>query len=451
MHSYAPVDLTPTTADPTTWGLRNAHDPTVVQAPDGTYVMYCTDAYASGPAPAGVHMRTSADLINWEWAGTAFEGVPTEAKEWTGAPGLWATEVVRWSTAGATDRWLMYYSASTFGSRTSAIGLASAPHPLGPWEPGPLVVKSLHSATADHPETTQNAIDAAISWDGAGIPWLTYGSFFSGLYTIELDPVTGEPATPGDLGTRIASRPRSVEGALEGAYIVAKPDGNHERHVGFFSYDSLVNTYDVRVAHAPRVTGPYTDREGAPMIASELDGAALTEYPDWHGTLVLAGHHFDGQEPLIAPGHNSVLSTLDGDFMVHHVRFGNAIGEHSAQIRRMFWLDSGWPVVSPMPYRGEPRSFDQDLACSAASGTWQVVDFRNIPDLLPAAHDREAPCTRSRTLECSESLTEFGLVEGAVFNVVLPLADGDATVSAFSGYAQDGVSGKLTAVFGIKV
>jgi arabinan endo-1,5-alpha-L-arabinosidase len=133
------------------------------------------------------------------------------------------------------------------------------------------------------------------------------------------------------------------------------------------------------------------------------------------------------------------------------VRFGNAIGEHSAQIRRMFWLDSGWPVVSPMTYRGEPGGFDQDLACSAASGTWQVVDFRDVPDLLPAAHDREAPCTRSRTLECAESLTEFGLVEGAVFNVILPLADGDATVSAFSGYAQDGVSGKLTAVFGIKV
>lgn len=443
--SYVTVDLSQTSADPHTWGLRNAHDPTVVQATDGTYVMFCTDAYSGGPAPAGVHMRTSSDLISWNWAGTAFDGIPDEALTWTGASGLWATEVVRWPSSDNTERWVMYYSASTFGSRTSAIGIAYAPSATGPWEPGQLVVKTQHDVT------TQNAIDAAISWDQTGTPWLTYGSFFSGLYTIELDRETGLPKTVGDLGTRVASRPRSVEGALEGAYIVNRSDVAHERHLMFVSFDSLINTYDVRVAAAPAVTGPYTDRDGAPLISSTLDGESLTEHPDRHGTLMLAGHQFAGQEALIAPGHNSVLSTANGDFMVHHVRFGRNPREHDAQIRRMFWLDSGWPVVSPMIYAGESADFSQELQGTILAGTWDVVDFRAEPTQLFVAEDRLAPCTVSQQLTCAGDLTEFGLVEGAVFTVVLPLEAGAQEVTAFSGYARNPrADNRLTPVFGIK-
>lgn len=443
--SFVPVNLTQTSADPTTWGLRNAHDPTVVQTPNGSYVMYCTDAYSGGPAPAGVHMRTSTDLIRWEWAGTAFDGIPDDAHSWTGASGLWATEVVQWPTTDGTEKWVMYYSASTFGSRTSAIGIAYAPSATGPWEAGQLVVKTEHGVT------TQNAIDAAISWDQAGTPWLTYGSFFSGLYTIALDPETGLPQEPGDLGVRVASRPRSVEGALEGAYIVNRSTAAAERHLMFVSFDSLINTYDVRVGHAPAVSGPYTDADDAPLISSELDGTALTEAPDQHGTLMLAGYQFEGQEALIAPGHNSVFTTADGTFMVHHVRYGKAPHQHDAQIRRMFWLESGWPVVSPMIYQGESAQFSQTLTDELHAGAWQVVDFRTEPEQLFVAEDRLAPCTVSQTLECTGDLREFGLEEAAVFNVVLPLASGPHTVLAFSGYARNNqANNRLTPVFGIK-
>lgn len=443
--SFVSVDLSQTSADPYTWGLRNAHDPTVVQTSDGTYVMFCTDAYSGGPAPAGVHMRTSSDLITWQWAGTAFEGIPDEASSWTGASGLWATEVVQWPSAQDAERWVMYYSASTFGSRTSAIGIAYAPSATGPWEPGQIVVKT------EHDVTTQNAIDAAISWDQSGTAWLTYGSFFSGLYTIELDADTGLPKSAGDLGTRVASRPRAVEGALEGAYIVNRSEPSQERHMMFVSFDSLINTYDVRVAAAPLVTGPYTDRNGAPLISSTLDGESLTAHPDRHGTVVLAGHQFEGQEALIAPGHNSVLTTKDGDYMVHHVRFGRNPREHDAQIRRMFWLDSGWPVVSPMIYRGESAAFTQSLTGAELAGEWQVVDFRNEPAQLFVAEDRLAPCTVSQTLACTGDLAEFGLVEAAVFTVVLPLEAGAQEVTAFSGYARNPqADNRLTPVFGIK-
>lgn len=452
MQTFQPVDLSPTSSEPTSWGLRNAHDPTIVQCSDGTYVMYSTDACASGPAPAGVHMRTSRDLITWDWAGTALDGVPPEALEWTKATGLWATEVVRWPTTDGSELWRMYYSASTFGSRTSAIGTASAPDPRGPWKSGEVVVKTHH----DH--SPQNAIDAAITWDTAGTPWLTYGSFFSGLYTLPLDPATGLPATAGDLGVRIASRPRSVEGALEGAYIMNRTEHSATRtpsYLGFVSFDSLVHNYDIRVAHAPHITGPYTDRDGAPMISSELDGTARTTQPDHHGTLLLAGHHFAGQEPLIAPGHNSVLSSSDGDFIVHHVRYAHAPHEHSAQIRRLHWLESGWPVASPMPYLGEPAHHTHATSGEHLAGEWQIVDFRDTPHTFPVHmpdqnDPRLAPCTQSRTAHTSGNLADFGVTEAAVFEVVLPLVGGNTTALAFSGYAQHDTT-RTTPIMGIKM
>src|SRR5687768_5231563 len=87
-----------TSADTAAWGSRHAHDPTVVRDDDGTYYMFSTDSVANTDnIPAGVHVRTSTDLVSWTYAGTALNGVPGAAAEWAGAQGLWAPEVVRWA------------------------------------------------------------------------------------------------------------------------------------------------------------------------------------------------------------------------------------------------------------------------------------------------------------------------------------------------------------------
>lgn len=440
LHTEQP--LTPTGEDPHTWGLRNAHDPTIVQTPEGTFVMFCTDANANGPAPAGVHMRVSTDLIDWQWAGTALGQVPPVAEQWTGAQGLWAPEVIAWPTQSGEPLWHMYYSASTFGSRTSAIGLATAPHPLGPWTAGPLVVKTHHDYSP------HNAIDAAVQWDHNGVPWLYYGSFFGGLCALELDANTGLPVHEGELGHRFAGRPRSVEGALEGPFVVR----HDSTYTCFVSFDSLVNTYDVRVAQSASPTGPFVDRDGAALISSTPDGQPLTDAPDAHGTIALAGYRLPGQRTLIAPGHNSVLLSDDGDFLVHHVRYALSPREHSAQVRRLFWLDSGWPVVSPAPYLGESASFSQNLACSSeVAGTWDVVDFRDAKEFAVVNEELRAPFTPSVERTCVADLAEFGVVEGAVFTVRVEGPSGVENRTAFSGYARSsGGTPRLTAIFGIK-
>lgn len=369
------------------WGPRHAHDPTAVRDDDGTYWLFSTDAYADGPLPrGGVQVRRSADLVDWAFHGWALDGVPAPAAAWSGATGLWAPDVVRVPGAVAVpdaERWRMYYSASTFGSRTSAIGLATAPHPAGPWRDRGLVVTSRHEV--DGP----NAIDANAVVDAEGRHWLVYGSFFGGIHALELDPGSGfvhgtggEPtAGPGAL---LARRPRSVDGAVEGAFVLDRPGGGY---VLLTSYDSLFDTYHLRVAAGPAVTGPFRDVTG--RLATDPDGDPTTV-----GTTVLAGHRFTGGPGRLAPGHAAVLTEPapphEGgtrQLLVHHVRDADDPTQHEVQVRRMLWTADGWPLVSPQPWAGPRESVDPadwPTAPEQLAGEWEVVTFAPGAALTPS-------------------------------------------------------------------
>lgn len=82
--------------------------------------------------------------------------------------------------------WL-YYSISTFGKNTSAIGLASATSVgAGRWTDNGLVLRITSS-------NDNNAIDPTLVIDTAGEPWLAFGSFWSGLKIIRLNKSTMKP------------------------------------------------------------------------------------------------------------------------------------------------------------------------------------------------------------------------------------------------------------------
>lgn len=350
--------IEPTAVDTSRWGGRHAHDPTAVRDDDGAYWLFSTDAYCDGELPrSGVQIRRSEDLVTWEFFGWAFDGVPEEAGLWSGATGLWAPEVIRHG-----DEWRMYYSASTFGSRTSAIGLATGPHPSGPWLDHGIVVRSRHH------EPGPNAIDAAVTSDTAGGQWLVYGSFFAGIHMLELDPASGRPRPHTGPGVLISRRREEVEGAVEGAFIIPRPGGGHAL---LESYDSLARTYHVRAAVADRVTGPYRDALGHAMTD-------LGPRPDLVGTTILAGHRLTGGRPLLAPGHASVLTEPGRQLLVHHVRDGDDPTQHEVQVRRLVWTHGGWPLVSPQPWAGG-REVDDESTWptdpAALLGHWEIVTF----------------------------------------------------------------------------
>ncbi|PKI91644.1 arabinan endo-1,5-alpha-L-arabinosidase [Actinomycetales bacterium SN12] len=427
------------TADTATWGARNAHDPTVVRGDDGLWYMFSTDA-ASGldRVPAGAHVRTSPDLVTWTYRGTALAGVPAPAASWSAAAGLWAPEVVRWPASDADGgaqreaRWHMYYSASTFGSRTSAIGLATAPEPAGPWHDEGIVIAT------DHASDTINAIDAAIIFDGQGSPWMLYGSFFGGIHAVELALETGRRLRD-EPGTLIARRPVGVDGAIEGAYVVER-DG---RYVLFVSYDSLVDTYSVRVGVSDSITGPYLDHQGRDLTSPTEEDAVAT------GTKVLGGMRLPGAAGLIAPGHNSIFQDGADTFMVHHVRFADAPAEHEAQIRRVHWTASGWPVVSPHAYAGPGT--ERLATAEPVAGEWDAVRFApenaGIVDAERVRIESDLVCaggpvaTRLRVIADASPRSGGSRATVVLDAVVFGAWDQVAgcTVLAFSGIDADGV------------
>src|SRR6185437_8806537 len=166
MYSNAPV--TPEMAALGSRGVR-VHDPSTIIKCDGEYWILYTGR--------GVPSYQSRDLITWHPGPPVFTNAPAWNHEAVPAHfgiGYWAPDVMR-----VGDRYLLYYSVSTFGKKVSAIGLATTPtlNPNDPaygWKDQGEVIRS--TATNNF-----NTIDPAIFHDTNGTLWLSFGSFWSGI------------------------------------------------------------------------------------------------------------------------------------------------------------------------------------------------------------------------------------------------------------------------------
>ncbi|WP_026263495.1 arabinan endo-1,5-alpha-L-arabinosidase [Paenibacillus sanguinis] len=332
------------------WTVNNAHDPGVIRTDQGCYI-FSTDVKVGGEPKPGVMVRKSADLIHWTWVGRALPGIPAEALAWTGATNLWAPDIVYHD-----GEYRLYYSASTFGSRQSMIGLAVSESIEGPWTDQGVVIKT----RADDP---LNAIDPNVITDHEGRMWMVYGSFFGGIHIIELDPATGKPKEEG-FGKLVAARDMASEdGAVEGPYIIYNE--KFKKYYLFVSYDSLFEDYNVRVARSDSITGPYVDYNRREMTDTAFEPQFAV------GTKLLGGYKFGEAEGWIAPGHNSVLKERDSYYIVHHAR-GEADKNWSyLHVRKMLWTEDGWPVVSPERYAGET---EQDIPEAMLAGEWERLE-----------------------------------------------------------------------------
>lgn len=345
------------------WTINNAHDPGIVKTDQGYYV-FSTDVKVGGEAKPGVMVRKSDDLIHWKWVGQALPDVPSEAKAWSGAVGLWAPDVVKYK-----DTYRLYYSASTFGSRQSMIGLATSPSIEGPWTDKGAVMQTRN-------EDSLNAIDPNVVTDADGRMWMVYGSFFGGIHITQLDPETGKPAEPG-FGTLIAARDRVTEdGAVEGPYIIYNE--KYKKYYLFVSYDSLFEDYNVRVARSDSITGPYVDYNGKKMTDTSYE-------PQYEiGNKILGGYRLGEDAGWIAPGHNSVLKDGDNYFIVHHARGELDKNWSYLHVRKILWTEDGWPVVSPERYAGETQ---QDIPKSLIPGGWEyLVMDKSVDGQIQSSH-----------------------------------------------------------------
>ncbi|HEU5161120.1 MAG TPA: arabinan endo-1,5-alpha-L-arabinosidase [Streptosporangiaceae bacterium] len=286
-------------------GDITVHDPTMVKAANGTYIVASTGT--------NLELRTSTDRVNWRRAGVVWPNGAPWTDQFTGGTNvLWAPDL-----SFHNGRYYLYYSASSFGSQNSGIFLATSPTAAaGSWT-------NLGIVTQTSPANDYNAIDPNLFVDSSGRWWLTFGSFWSGIKMIRIDPATGKQHSGDRTLYSLAQRPANVSGAIEAPFIIQR-GGFFYLFVSFdFCCRGTSSTYRVMVGRSTSVTGPYVDR----------NGAALTR---GGGTEVVATHG-----AIVGPGHEALIADTDGWLMAYHYYTPT---DSRLGLNHVGWSD-GWPSL----------------------------------------------------------------------------------------------------------
>jgi len=296
---------------------------------DPSSIVKCKDEYWVFYTGRGVPSYHSKDLVKWERGPAVFKTAP----EWIAriVPGnrnlsYWAPDIMK-----VGDRYLLYYSVSSFGKMTSAIGLATNPtldpnDPAYRWTEEGVVVRTQEG-------DNHNAIDPSVFHDSDGSLWLTYGSYWSGIKLIQLDPQTGKRLSPDSKLFSIA-----YNESIEASYLCRHED----YYYLFVNWGSCCqgpkSTYNIRIGRSKAVTGPYLDKAGVDMLKSG-------------GSLFLATTN----GPLIGPGHAGTLnaegkewftSDFEGDLRMN--------GKATLAIMPLRWNADGWPEATVNDVKSAP-------------------------------------------------------------------------------------------------
>ncbi|WP_158685335.1 family 43 glycosylhydrolase [Microbacterium halophytorum] len=293
-------------------GDLDVHDPTMAyDEAAGLYVLADShNEIRTAPTKSGP-WRSVGEVERAEWT----HDVPNSTT-------LWAPHLQK-----IGDTFYYYYSQSSFGSSTSAIGVKTTKTPADPSsyvDLGRPVVASGALAEGEQPLEV-NAIDPAVIQDADGTWWMTWGSFWEGIVIQQLDDdltsVVGEP-------TLLASR-QADDNPVEGPAIFER-DGYYYLLLSWGKCCSAENsTYKVAVGRSENIAGPYVDQAGV-----RLDEGG--------GTVILDSRESaEGVTPeglYRAPGGGDVFTEDDVNYYVYHAyRPENTLG-----IRPMSWRD-GWP------------------------------------------------------------------------------------------------------------
>lgn len=303
---------------PLTGDLR-AHDPALVVGEEGEpWFVYSTGDVSVGFGAPQIR-RSDDGGRTWALVGTAWDSDDDPAwvrDEIDGVTNFWAPELYQHD-----GTWYLYYSASTFGSNDSAIGLRTGTtlDPDDPdfgWTDQGVVVRSKPG------DTHWNAIDPGIVEDADGNPWMVYGSFWGGVQLLPLEWPSGK-VVAGAEPVKIASRVGLPDNAIEAPYVYAR-DGWYYLFVSWdFCCKGTDSTYKVVVGRSREVTGPYLDAEGKDLL---LGG----------GTVLLST-----EGSMVGPGGQSVSR----DHLGFHFYDADDGGLVRLAIHVLAWTADGWPVA----------------------------------------------------------------------------------------------------------
>jgi arabinan endo-1,5-alpha-L-arabinosidase len=301
------------------------HDPTIIRQ-GSTYYVLSTDPGLTNGQVGYLPILTSTDQINWTRSGQVFNTLPAWASAYNNV--LWAPDVSFFNGV-----YHVYYTVSSFGTNNSAIGLATAPSMAGPWidSGGPILTSSAAN-------TSYNAIDSNILVDyGSGTTvqhvWMTYGSFFGGIFQREINPLTGQLSATNTAVVQLATRPGVTGNPVEGASLVQK----NGFYYLFASFGSCCNAnyttdnYEIVVGRSSSPNGPFVDQSGTSMLSGG-------------GTVLLA----TGGE-FTAPGGEFVYTdATNGDLITFHALSDNQNGLDYLFVNQITWPNN-WPLIGTTP------------------------------------------------------------------------------------------------------
>jgi arabinan endo-1,5-alpha-L-arabinosidase len=291
-------------------GNINSHDPAGLIKDGGTYYHFTTGT--------GVWYSYSTNLTQWTpGPATVFPSGQWPAWINTAVPGFagqfWAPDAIYMN-----GYYYLYYSASTFGSSRSAIGVTRTASLASPnWQDQGVVVQSNGSSNVI------NAIDAALFTDTNGNVYMSYGSWFGGIAVVQINQSTGKivnGATP----TKIAGG----NGADWEAPYIVKEGSYYYLFVNRGNCCQGANsTYRIVVGRATSITGPYLNQSGGNLNSTD-------------GTTVLAT-----SGKYIGPGHFGLLREGSCNYVSTHYYDGNDNGNAKLDILSLTF-SNGWPTLT---------------------------------------------------------------------------------------------------------
>jgi arabinan endo-1,5-alpha-L-arabinosidase len=200
------------------------------------------------------------------------------------------------------NKWHIYYSCSTFGSQTSAIGVVTTPSlATRQWSDQGMVVYSKNTSLP----YSINAIDPDVFRDTSDRVWLIYGSFWDGIVMTEIDTTTGKPIEKTNI-THVANQSCEAGGMMfyEGYYYL------------FFNRGACCSgvnsTYRILMGRSTSPTGPFYDKdsiktdEGGGSVFLHSDGRIIGPGHFGYNLGILSYHYYDGKangNSLMRTGH----------------------------------------------------------------------------------------------------------------------------------------------------
>lgn len=296
-------------------GIPRFHDPSTPVREGETWHVYSTGQ--------GIISRHSTDLKEWKDSPPVFKDSEFPAWHREVVPKqkghLWAPDIIH-----RNGRYLLYYSVSSWGKNVSAIGLVTSPtlDPASPgyqWKDEGIIIRS-------GDKDPYNAIDPQLFADPDGTLWMVFGSFWTGIQLIELDPKTGHHHDKHRKVHQLAWH-ESIE-----APALLKHGGYYYLFLNWgLCCRGTNSTYEIRVGRSKKITGPYLDAEGRELVTGG-------------GTLFLGS---DGDR--IGPGHPAFIGEKDKLRLFFHYYDGSRGGFARMDSLPIRWRDGGWPeaVVSP--------------------------------------------------------------------------------------------------------